>query len=174
MPAACPRPADAVCPEELRMIPTFPYRFAVAMFDEDGVNLGTYVAQRDWEPVCEWTRFYLQRKGTLPLDGDTSASVLPLWEDAAGEPYCRGYRVELAPFGRQPVHADFPKSHFREFAKSVASLLIERKRLREGDHFTYAVIAYPVADGTAQTSGLQVANASPRIPARDESLAGYL
>ncbi len=156
------------------MTPTFPYRFAVAMFDEGGVSLGTYVAQRDWEPVCEWTRFYYQRRGELPLDGDTSASVLPLWEDAPGEPYCRGYRVQLAPSGRQPMHADFPKSHFREFAKSVASLLIERKKLREGDHFTYTVIAYPAADSTAQTGGLQVANASPRIPVRDASLAGYL
>ena len=61
------------------MTPTFPYRFAVAMFDEGGVSVGTYVAQRDWEPVCEWTRFYYQRRGELPLDGDTSASVLPLW-----------------------------------------------------------------------------------------------
>ena len=40
---------------------TFPYRFALAMFREDGSSLGTVLAERDWEPVREWTRFYFQR-----------------------------------------------------------------------------------------------------------------
>ena len=82
---------------------TIPYRFALAMFREDGSSLGTVLAERDWEPVREWTRFYFQRRGELPLNGDGSASILPLWERTLGEPYCRGYRVEIPRPGRRPV-----------------------------------------------------------------------
>ena len=64
---------------------TFPYRFAVVLFGEDGTNLGTVPAKRDWEPEHEWTRFYFQRRGQLGLDGNGGASaVLPLWERTLG------------------------------------------------------------------------------------------
>ena len=45
---------------------TFPFRFAVALFRKDGSYLGTVPAERDWEPVLEWTRFNFQRLGELP------------------------------------------------------------------------------------------------------------
>src|SRR5579863_5789483 len=103
---------------------TFPHRFAVALFREDGSSLGTVPVIRDWEPAHEWTRFYFQRRGELPLDGDECASVLPLWERTLGEPYCRGYRIQIKPAGR-PVASDFPNTHFREFASTVASVFVE-------------------------------------------------
>lgn len=156
------------------MTPQFSYRFAIAMFAESGAPLGTYVAQHDWEPVCEWTRFYFQRKGELPLAGDCSASVLPLWENAAGEPYCRGYRVQIAQQGCEAVGSEFPREHFRAFAKSLASRLVEEKKLREGEYFSYALVAHPAPGEPAQTTGLQVVNASPRIPARPASFERFI
>ena len=72
---------------------TLPYRFAVSMYRDDGSSLGTVPVNRDFEAALEWTRFYHQRRGELPLDGNGGASILPLWERKLGEPYCRGFRV---------------------------------------------------------------------------------
>src|ERR1017187_8634055 len=97
---------------------TLPYRFAVSMYRDDGSSLGTVPVNRDFEAVLEWTRFYHQRRGELPLDGNGGASILPLWERKLGEPYCRGFRVEIPRPGRHPVASDFPTSHFREYASA--------------------------------------------------------
>jgi hypothetical protein len=153
---------------------TFPYRFALAMFREDGSSLGTVLAERDWEPVREWTRFYFQRRGELPLNGDGSASILPLWERTLGEPYCRGYRVEIPRPGRRPVASDFPKTHFRECAGVAAGRFVERRQLREGDTYTYLLVAHPAPPEPVKPGGLTVTNTSPSVPARDGALAPYL
>jgi len=154
---------------------SFPYRFAVVMFGEDGTKLGTVAAKRDWEPAHEWTRLHFQRRGQLSLDGNGSASaVIPLWEHTLGEPYCRGYRVQIeAPNGRQ-VASDFPNTHFRDFAAAVASRLVAQKRLREGELYTYMVVAHPSPPETQTTGGLSVTNASPSVPAKDASLKDFL
>jgi hypothetical protein len=153
---------------------TFPYRFAVALFREDGTSLGTVPANRDWEPAHEWTRFYFQRRGELALDGDGSASVLPLWEHTLGEPYCRGYRVQIEQPGRRPVAADFSMTHFRDFASAVASVYVERKALRAGDRYSYLVVAHPTPEETPKNGGLTVTNSSPGLPARDATLDSFL
>jgi hypothetical protein len=152
----------------------FPYRFAVALFREDGSSLGTVAAARDWEPVHEWTRFYFQRRGELPLGGGGSASVLPLWEHTLGEPYCRGYRVQIEQPGRRPVASDFPTTHFRDFASLVAARLVERKKLNAGDLYSYMVVAHPAPREAPSHGGLEVTNASPSLPARDGSLTALL
>ncbi|MGP8251892.1 MAG: Mov34/MPN/PAD-1 family protein [Terracidiphilus sp.] len=153
---------------------TLPYRFAVAMFGEDGAELGTIPARRDWEPAVEWTRLCHQRRGELALDGNGGASVLPLWEESLGEPYCRGYRVEIAGNGGLPVSSDFPITDFQDFASVAAALFVERKVLREGELYRYLVVAQPAPPEAAGGGGLQVTNASPRIPAREASLMSFL
>ena len=153
---------------------SLPYRFAVDMYTEDGQNLGAFFAKRDWEPVCEWTRLHFQRRGELSLDGSGSASVLPLWDHSAGEPYCRGYRVQIADPGRRPVSADFPNRHFRECAATIASAFVTTKKLREGEHYSYLVVAYPAAQEESNAGGLEVINASPALPVREGSLQAYL
>jgi hypothetical protein len=153
---------------------TFPYRFAIVLLREDGSTLGTVPADRDWEPVHEWTRFYFQRRGELPLDGNGSASVFPLWDRQLGEPYCRGYRVEISRPGRRPLTSDFPNTHFREFASVAASLFTEQQELREGDSYSYLVVAHPVPQEAPKAGGLSVTNASPRVPAQDASLEALL
>ena len=128
---------------------SFPFRFAVVIFREDGSSLGTVPIQRDWEPVHEWTRFYFQRKGELALDGNASASVLPLWEQKQGEPYCRGFRVQIEQPDRQPVAFDFPMTHFRDCASAIASRFVAQNQLREGEYFSYQVVAHPAPQGAA-------------------------
>jgi hypothetical protein len=152
----------------------FPYRFAVALFAEDGTSLGAVAVKRDWEPVHEWTRLYFQRKGELSLESDGGASILPLWERTLGEPYCRGYRVQIAEQGRKPVASDFPNAHFREFASTVASVLVAQKKLREGEPYSYVVVAHPAGTEEARPGGLDVKNTSPRLPARNGSLEPFL
>ena len=152
----------------------FPFRFAVAMFREDGASLGTVPVNRDWEPEYEWTRFYYQRKGELALDGNGNASVLPLWEYTLGEPYCRGYRVQIAQPGRFPVAADFPKTNLRIIASRTASQLVAQNDLRGGDPYSYKVVAHPAPQEEPQSSGLSVANKSPGMPVQDGSLDTFL
>lgn len=146
------------------------YRFAIDMYDEDGRSLGAFFVNRDWEPVCEWTRFHFQRRGEVSQGGDGMASVLPLWDRAAGEPYCRGYRVQIVEAGRRAVSADFPNSHFRNITADVAQSLVAEKKLREGERYSYLVVAYPAPPEEARQGGLQVTNASPALPVREASL----
>jgi len=154
---------------------TFPFRFAVVLFGEDGTSLGAVPAKRDWEPAHEWTRFYFQRRGQLGLDSDGSAStVIPLWEHTLGEPYCRGYRIQIAVPGGRPVASDFPTTHFRECAAAVASHLVEQKKLREGEFYSYMLVAHPTSQEAPASGGLTVTNASPGVPASDACLQDFL
>jgi hypothetical protein len=154
----------------------FPCRFAIAIYGEDGACLGVVAARRDWEPAHEWTRFYFQRRGRLSLDGNGSASsVIPLWDRTLGEPYCRGYRIQIeTPDGMPPVASDFPNTHFREFAAELASRFVAQRKLRAGELYSYALVAYPAPPEVAKAGGLSVTNASPGLPARDASLADLL
>jgi hypothetical protein len=145
------------------------------MYGEDGTDLGTVLAKRDWEPAHEWTRFYFQRRGQLGLDGNGGASkVIPLWEHTLGEPYCRGYRIQIESPGYRPVASDFPNTHFRDFAASVASRYVELKKLREGEFYSYMVVAHAAPPEIPKISGLSVANASPGVPAQDAFLKDFL
>lgn len=147
-----------------------PYRFALALFRLDGTSVGTVPVTRDWEPAQEWTRFLAQCRGELPLEGNGNAFILPLWERTVGEPYCRGYRVEIPRPGQRPVTADFPLSHFGALAKAAASVFVERQQLREGEKYTYLLVAYPGEEKMSKTGGLSVTNASPGLLVREASL----
>ncbi len=152
---------------------SFPYRFAVDMYAEDGRSLGAFFAKRDWEPVCEWTRFHFQRRGELSLNGDGSTSVLPLWDSKVGEPFCSGFRVEISEPGRPMVSADFPTGHFHDCAGAVASAFVAEQKLREGEHYSYLLVAYPAPQEVPKPGGLQVINASPALPVHTASLADF-
>ena len=154
---------------------TFPYRFALTLFGEDGTDVGTALAQCDWEPAHEWARLHFQRKGELAPDlEDDGASVLPNWATQHGEPYCRGFRVEVARPGREPVGWDFPNTYFKEFAGTVASGFVEQNKLRAGEVFTYIVVAHPAAPEPAAAAGLRVTNASPGLPMQEGSIETFL
>jgi Prokaryotic homologs of the JAB domain len=149
---------------------TLPYHFALALYGPDATSVGTAPATHDWTLAQEWTRFHYQRRGELPLDANEDACVLPLWNHQLGEPYCRGYRVEISRPGQRPVSADFPVTHFAVSARQAASLFIERQELREGERYSYLLLAYPAPKESAAEDGLSVTNASPRMPVGDASL----
>jgi hypothetical protein len=152
-----------------------PFRFAVVLYGEDGANLGTVPVVRDFEPAYEWTRFYLQRRGQLRLEENGCAStVIPIFDSIAGEPYCRGFRIQIARPGGVPVGSDFPNTHFRDCAAAVASRFVEMKKLRAGETYTYVVVAYPAAPAVAGGGGLSVTDTSPGLPVQDGSLEDFL
>lgn len=146
------------------------HHFALALFRPDGSYLGTVPAELDFGPAHEWTRFRFQRRGELPLEGDSIARVVPLWNRAIGEPCCRGYRVEILRDGEQPVNADFPFTHFGKVASSAASLFVEKGLLVEGDQCAYRLLAFPAENEPPEPGGITVSNASPGLPTRDGSL----
>ena len=153
---------------------TFPYRFAVAMFAENGASLGTVPAKLDWEPLQDWTRFTFQRRGQLSLAEDGGASVLPLWDHELGEPYCKGFRIQIHEPGRRPVASDFPTTQFHDFAAAVASVYVEQQKLRAGEYYTYMLVAHPAASAAPVPGGLLVKNASPNLPVQDTELEKFL
>jgi hypothetical protein len=154
---------------------SFPFRFAVVIFNEDGANVGTIPVVHDFEPTNEWARFFLQRKGHLGVDGNGCASTLiPIFDPKLGEPYCRGYRIEVARPGGTHVAVDFPNTHLREYSAAVASRFVEQKKLREGEIFSYVVVAYPAPRELSRTAGLKVTNTSPSLPAQDAVLEDFL
>lgn len=149
---------------------SLPYRFVIDFYDEQGSSLGVVAAQRDFEPLQEWTRFDCQRKGELSLDCNGSASVLPVWDGGAGEPYCRGFRVEIAEPGRPMASRHFPNSQFRAEARAAASEYVAQGRLRAGEKYTYLVLAHPAPPDPAAGDGMAITNASPALPAREQPL----
>ena len=152
----------------------FPFRFALVMYGEDGTNLGTVPVRRDWEPALEWTRFYFQRKGVLPLDGACEAAVVPLWQDDYGEPYCRGYRIEIERRGLRPVASEFSITSLRDFASSVASCYVASGKLRAGEYYCYRMVAYPAKPEIPKAGGIALVDASPAPPVREASLEAFV
>ena len=154
---------------------SFPFRFAVAMFGEDGSNIGIVPVVRDFEPTLEWARFYLQRRGLLDLDGNGCASaMIPIFDPTLGEPYCRGYRIQFTPPERSQVAVDFPTTHLREYSAAVASRFVVQKKLREGEFYRYVLVAHPAPFESPRAAGLSVTNVSPSLPAQDASLEDFL
>lgn len=149
-------------------------RFAVALFSDDGRELGTIAAERDWELAHEWTRFYFQRRGELALNDSGDGRLVPVWDEALGEPHCTGYRVEIARSGRGPVACDFPASHFEELAKAAGALLVKRGKLLPGELYTYQVVAQPASREPEKSGGLRMVDASPAVPAGKASLCEYM
>lgn len=152
-----------------------PFRFAVVLSREDGTYLGTAQAAHDFESSLDWTRLFLQRRGQLGLNANGDAStVLPNFDPAVGEPYCRGYRIEIARPGESPAGMDFPNTHFRSYAAAAASRFVEQRKLQVGEIYTYLVVAYPAQPEALGKSGLTVTDTSPVLPAHDASLNDFL
>ncbi len=144
------------------------------MYGEDGTNLGTVPVRRDWEAALDWTRFYFQRKGQLALEGGSEATVVPLWQRDCGEPYCRGYRLEIERRGLGPVAAEFSITSFREFASSVATCYVTTGKLKVGEYYFYKVVAYPAKVEMPKSGGIALVDASPAPPVQEGSLDALL
>ncbi len=149
-----------------------PYRFGVVLCRADGTYLGTAQVTHDFEPANEWARVFLAGKLGILANGSAS-TVIPLFDSTVGEPYCRGFRIEVAQRGGDAVGADFANTHFREYAAAAASRFVAQKKLRVGETYTYLVVAYraPVA---LNSGGLSVTDVSPDLPVQNASLDDFM
>src|SRR5580693_4797732 len=117
------------------------YRYALLLFRRDGSALGSASVTVDWEPAAEWARFYNARRGCVPLCGEGSASIEPLWDKTEGEPYMRGFRVAYAS-GSQKVISDFPSGYFSELAAKASAEFVKRGKLEAGDTYLFQAVAF--------------------------------
>jgi hypothetical protein len=153
---------------------THPFRFAVVLLGEDTASTFALPVEHSFEPEYEWTRFYWQRKGELGLAANGNASsIIPIWSKA-GEPYCQGYRIQIEKPEGDAVASDFPNSRFAGFADTAAARLVLEKKLREQEHFSYLLAAFPAQQEEPDGGGFSVVDISPALPVQESSLQGFL
>jgi hypothetical protein len=118
------------------------HQFGLSLADDEGRPLAEVTIVPDWEPAHEWTRFDAIRAGRLsPAAPHGSAELEPLWHEAMGPPYVRGFRVRVRADG-QEASADFNLEHFRALALATSSRLVEAGALAEGTQFRFLVTAF--------------------------------
>lgn len=144
---------------------TFPYRFSIVLFTADGAEPGAGPVECDWEPVHEWTRLQLQRRGLLATCCQSErASVVPVWDERRGEPYCQGLGFEIAQDGRPPVEAEVPNSLLRAQASALAARLVAERRLGAGERYSYRLLAHRAVEAAPAAGRMRVREAAPRMP----------
>jgi hypothetical protein len=129
------------------------YRYSLLLFRRDGSALGSASVTVDWEPAAEWARFYNARRGGVPLCGEGSASIEPLWDKTEGEPYMQGFRVAYAS-GSQKVISDFPSGYFSELAAKASAEFVKRGKLEAGDTYLFQAVAFAKNGNGKQAEGL--------------------
>ncbi|MDT4969428.1 MAG: hypothetical protein QOJ64_4165 [Acidobacteriota bacterium] len=124
------------------------YQYALMLYREGQASLGQVSIKVDWEPAREWAEFSALRQslghGLEPSDQTGRIStVTPIWHSTLGEPYLKGFRIDVAANRSSEVSTDFRNSYFRQLAKQASELFIERGALNKGDRFKYLVAAFP-------------------------------
>jgi hypothetical protein len=150
------------------------YRYGLLFFREDGSALGSASVKVDWEPAAEWTRFHHVRRGAMPLFGEGTASIEPLWDTTLGEPYVSGFRVAYDSGGRKAA-SDFPSSYFRDLAAQVSSGFVERGKLAAGDTYVFRAVAF-AGNGSGKPAGgleMEVVEESPALEFVESRLADF-
>jgi hypothetical protein len=138
------------------------YRYGLLLFRKDGSALGSASVTVDWEPAAEWTRFHHARRGGVPLAGEGTASIEPLWNKTEGEPYLGGFRVAYES-GGQKVSWDFPTSYFREAASQASAEFVKRGKLEAGDTYLYQAVAFAGNGKAAGGLALEVVEEPPDL-----------
>ncbi len=126
-----------------------PHRFLVELYRDGQLLTQRPVPTESLDPALEWLQFEGVRQGVLParLGGRSPAAAEPVWHPDDGEPFVEG-------IGFAGVEARVPTAYFREVAETASSELVERGDLKEGDPFTYRVLAFPGNEtGQQQTDG---------------------
>jgi hypothetical protein len=131
------------------------YRYGVLLFRPDGTALGSASVEVDWEPAAEATRSEHARRGELPLSGQGTASIEPLWDKSQGAPYVTGFQVAYASGGRT-VSTTFPSSYFREVAAQTSAEFVKRGKLAAGDTYLFQAVAFAGNGNGKPAGGLQL------------------
>jgi proteasome lid subunit RPN8/RPN11 len=159
-------------------MPENDYQFAVELFTEDGKALGQAAVEVDWEPAREWAKFAaVRRTGSPVIEAGAISPIQPLWQNDAGEPYLRGFRICVTVNGGTEVAAHFPVAYFRALAVQTSRHFVERGILKSGEHFQYRAAAFPAANGRRreETDALfTVEEVAQPLPLTDASLESFL
>jgi len=153
------------------------YRYALLLYREDETPLGQAALEPDWDPAVEWTWFEGLRRGRLGAgEPAPEPAVRPLWLDGTGEPYLRGFRVELDGNGAGRSVCDFSTAYFQAHAESASSRLVEEGRLDAGDRYRYLAAAFPrtAAQGAGADAAFNVRAVPPELAIEEASLADAL
>jgi hypothetical protein len=150
------------------------YRYGLVLFRKDGSALGSASMTVDWEPATEWTRFNHARRGTVPLGGEGTSSIEPLWDRSEGEPYMRGFRVTYESGGRQ-AQTDFPSAYFKDAAAEASSEFVKRGKLETGDTYLFQAVAFAKNGAAApnRTLDLEVMEGKPAMEYIESRLADF-
>src|SRR5439155_27189564 len=124
------------------------YRYFLDMSCAEGAAaLGQFEVNLDLDPVVEWGRFTALRRWPDPtLAAEAEVQVQPIWHAQAGAPYVAGLRATARANGELTAKADIPISYFKASAMRQGDILVSQKRLKSGDLFTYAVLAFPASE----------------------------
>jgi hypothetical protein len=131
------------------------YKYGLLLFRKDGSALGSASVTPDWDPACESARFDHARRGSIPLSGQGTASIEPLWDSADGAPYMRGFRVAYAIEGHK-VTSDFPSSYFKEAASWASAELVDRGKLAAGETCLFQPVAFAKNGADKPRGGLEL------------------
>lgn len=152
-----------------------PYQFALLFCQSGRTAVACSAADLDWEPAVECARFHFVRKGELPaVNGGIAARIQPLWDQSAGEPYCRGFRVCISRNGSRPVTADYTARYFRHLASRASQRLVDQGNLDADEEFQYVVIALHKAEMAADSSTFEMAEKPAELPLLDASLEPWV
>ncbi|MCZ7638811.1 MAG: Mov34/MPN/PAD-1 family protein [Verrucomicrobia bacterium] len=115
------------------------HRFLLLLQQPEGPVLGQLPLAPNWEPAVEWAAFAALRAGgrETPPHG----RVVPVADPRLGLPYLSGFRVELDGADPAPPPCEFPVTYFARDARRGSAALVEAKKLRVGDTFSYRLIA---------------------------------
>lgn len=117
------------------------YRFVLQLLTREGTPLAQHPSQASLEPVAEWALLSALRqgcRGQVPQD----VTVSPIPDETRGLPYVRALRVESSDPRSSPPACVIPVVFFAPEARVASAALVQQGRLREGESFTYRVLAF--------------------------------
>jgi hypothetical protein len=175
------------------------YRYALMLYREDGSPLGRAKVEVDWEPAEEWARFSAVRQGSLGITEQPEVAIQPLWSSKLGEPYMRGFRVDVRgrPVPESASHADsgsesssrgcsgdassdFAIGYFIDLARQASVQLVESGHLKTGESYLYLPVAFPGGGDDegglpeGERGGFTADEVIPPLPLRSATLETFL
>jgi hypothetical protein len=150
------------------------YQYALVLFSEDQKPIGQASVKVDWEPARECAEFEAIRKGHVASGHHCDWSVVPIWQADVGEPYIEGFRI-AGTNGAGELAIDFGTAYFKALAVQASSHFVEKGVLKEGDRFSYAATAFPVARQEQREPRIQFTTeeVTPPLAIAEASLARF-
>jgi hypothetical protein len=119
------------------------YRYALALYSEDGRQIGQAAVEVDWEPAREWAEFEaIRRSHTASAASQSRFSIEPSWHEGLNEPFMNGFYVRVSCAGEEML-THIPSSYFNALATQASKHFMEQGALKQGDSFFSLPLAFP-------------------------------